>query len=244
MPITAIRAGATPPSGVLARITASSAACSTATHTDVSALQTSVTSSMPSRSADATRASSRRRSVRAAAIARTGSECRPADATSARASAVGLDLEQLRPARAVRVLLDDLRRPHQQVRHIRRRPQHPHQPLGHRAFVAQRGQVPTMVGQLVTDPPVRQQPRIGIGRVRQPVQQRRQQHLLHPTTPAGVAGQRRKMRQRALRPLVSQRGELTFGGLRRQHRRAGQPLPAAADRRAWRAAATRACSGA
>ena len=37
MPITAIRAGACPSSGVLTRITASSAACSTATQIDVSA---------------------------------------------------------------------------------------------------------------------------------------------------------------------------------------------------------------
>lgn len=84
MPITAIRAG-TPESGVLARITTSSAAWSTATHTAVSDLHTSITSSMPSTSAEAIRASSRRRSVRAAAIARTGSAYRLADATSARA---------------------------------------------------------------------------------------------------------------------------------------------------------------
>lgn len=37
MPITAMDAGATPSAGVLVRITASSAACSTATHTDVNA---------------------------------------------------------------------------------------------------------------------------------------------------------------------------------------------------------------
>ena len=90
------------PSGVLARITASSAACSTATHTDVSAWQTSVTSSMPSRSADAIRASSRRRSVRAAAIARTGSACRAAEATKRPRHPVGLDVEQLGPGRARR----------------------------------------------------------------------------------------------------------------------------------------------
>lgn len=93
MPITAMAAGALPrcgpSSGRLARIIASSAACSTATHTEVSALHTSVTSSMPSRSADATRASSRRRRVRAPAIARTGSEYRLAEATSARATAAG-----------------------------------------------------------------------------------------------------------------------------------------------------------
>ncbi len=72
MPITAMAAGA-PPAGVLARITASRAHCSTATQTDVSAVHTCSTSSMPSRSADATRASSRRRRVRAAAMARAGS---------------------------------------------------------------------------------------------------------------------------------------------------------------------------
>ena len=73
MPITAMAAGGASPSSVLARITASSAHCSTATHTDVSAAHTCPTSSMPSRSAEATLASSRRRRVRAAAIARTGS---------------------------------------------------------------------------------------------------------------------------------------------------------------------------
>ena len=89
MPMTAIAAGARPSSGRLARIIASRAACSTATHIEVSAAHTSVTSSMPSRSADPMRASSRRRSVRAAAMARTGSEWRPAEAISARATAAG-----------------------------------------------------------------------------------------------------------------------------------------------------------
>ncbi|CDP89271.1 hypothetical protein BN975_05123 [Mycolicibacterium farcinogenes] len=88
MPITAMRAG-TPDAGVLARITASRAACSTATHTEVSAWHTSVTSSRPSTSAEAMRASSRRRNVRAAAIPRTGSGCRPAEATKARATLSG-----------------------------------------------------------------------------------------------------------------------------------------------------------
>ena len=111
--MTAILAGAPPPAGVLTRITASSADCNTATHTDVNALHTSVTSSMPSRSAEAMRASSRRRSVRAAAMARTGSVCRPDEATSARATALGVDVEQLGPGRAVGVLLDHLRCAHQ-----------------------------------------------------------------------------------------------------------------------------------
>jgi hypothetical protein len=56
---------------------------------DVSALHTSRTSSMPSRSADAMRANSRRRSVRAEAMAFTGSACRPAAATSALAKPSG-----------------------------------------------------------------------------------------------------------------------------------------------------------
>ena len=83
--MTAMRAGG-PPVRVFARITASSAACSTATHTDVSCLHTSVTSSIPSRSAEAIRASSLRRNVRAAAIARSGSACRAAEATNDRAA--------------------------------------------------------------------------------------------------------------------------------------------------------------
>ncbi|SHW69638.1 Uncharacterised protein [Mycobacteroides abscessus subsp. abscessus] len=58
---------------MLALITASRAACKTATHTEVSAPHTSTTSSKPSRSAEATRANSRRRNDRAAAIARSGS---------------------------------------------------------------------------------------------------------------------------------------------------------------------------
>ena len=86
-----------PSGGVLARITASSADCSTATHTDVSAAQTSVTSSMPSRSAEATRASSRRRNVRAAAIARTGSGCRAVEAISALPTASGSTSSSLGP---------------------------------------------------------------------------------------------------------------------------------------------------
>ena len=181
--MTAMRAGG-PSSGVLARITASSAACSTATHTDVSALHTSVTSSMPSRSAEAIRASSRRRSVRAAAMARTGSACRPADATRARATAVGFDVEQLRSVGPVGVELDDLGCPHQQFGHVRRRAEHPHQPLGHRALVAQRRQVPPLLGERLADAPVGQQPGIRIRRVGEPVQQRRQQHLLHSAAPA------------------------------------------------------------
>ena len=62
-------------------------------------------------------------------------------------------------------------------------------------------------------PPVGQQTGIRVGGVGQPVQQRRQQHLLHPAATAAVAGQRRQVGQRALRTLVAQRGELTFGGL-------------------------------
>ncbi|CKR76637.1 Uncharacterised protein [Mycobacterium tuberculosis] len=73
MPMTAMAAGARSSSGRLARIMTSSAACSTATHTDVNARHTSVTSSRPSRSAEPMRASSRRRSVRAPAMARSGS---------------------------------------------------------------------------------------------------------------------------------------------------------------------------
>ena len=78
-------------------MTTSSAACSTATHTDVSASQTSVTSSMPSRSADAMRANSRLRKVRAAAIALTGSACLPAEATSARPTPSGSTSNNLGP---------------------------------------------------------------------------------------------------------------------------------------------------
>ena len=79
-------------------MTASNAACSTATHTDASAWHTSVTSSMPSRSAEAIRASSRRRSVRAAAMARTGSACLPAEAISARATPSGSTSQSLGPS--------------------------------------------------------------------------------------------------------------------------------------------------
>ena len=86
IPITEIRAGASPVSGVLNRITVSSADCSTATHTDVSASHTCRTSRSPSRSADAMRASSRRRRLRAAAIAFTGSACRDVAANSERAT--------------------------------------------------------------------------------------------------------------------------------------------------------------
>ena len=98
MPITAIDAGAVPSAACSRRITASSAACSTATQIDVSALHTSRTSSMPSRSADAIRASSRRRKVRADAIAFTGSDCRPAAATRAFATLSGSVSSSLGPA--------------------------------------------------------------------------------------------------------------------------------------------------
>ena len=248
MPITAMLAGG-PPAGVFARMTTSSAACSTATHTEVSARQTSVTSSMPSRSADASRANSWRRSVLAAAIARSGSVCRPADATSARARPVRLDLEQLGARRAVGVLPDHLGCPHQQFGDERRRAEHVHQPLGHRALVAQRGEKPALLGHLVADPAVGQQPGIRVGGVGQPVQQRRQQHLLHPAAPPLLLGQRGQMGQRALRSLVTQCGELTFGRLgrharRRTRRRGPRRTPAAVGRRAWRAGATPAGSGA
>jgi hypothetical protein len=85
------------PSGRFTRITASSAACSTATHTDVSARHTSVTSSIPNRSAEAMRASSRRRKLRAAAIARTGSGCRLAEAISAGPTVPGSTSSSLGP---------------------------------------------------------------------------------------------------------------------------------------------------
>ena len=197
---------------------------------------------MPSRSADAIRASSRRRSVRAAAIARTGSACRPADATSARANPSGSTSSSFGPVGSVGVLLDHLRRPHQQIGHVRRRSQHVHQPLRHRALVAQRRQIPPLVGQFVADPAVRQQARVRIGRVRQPVQQRRQQHLLHPTAPTA--------RRRSARPGASARSADPRIPVRRadvrpppasciaENSTPDRPTRAAADRRAWRAAAT------
>ncbi len=94
--MTAMRAGG-PDCGEFARITASRAACSTATHTAVSCLHTAVTLIMPSRSAEAMRASSRRRSDRAAAIARVGSLCRAAEATSERATPSGSASHSLGP---------------------------------------------------------------------------------------------------------------------------------------------------
>ena len=212
MPMTAMAAGAVPSSGRLARITAFSAACSTATHTEVSAAQTSVTSSMPSRSAEAMRASSRRRSERAMAMERTGSLCRPAEATNAPATVSGSDVEQLGSRRPVAVVLDDLGCAHQQLRHVRRRAEHMHQPLGHRRLVPQRRQKPALADHHLADPAVGQQPGIWVGGVGQPVQQPWQQHRLHPAPTAALVDQRGQMGQRTLRRLVAQRGQLTFGG--------------------------------
>ena len=68
MPITAIRARR-PSATASARSTTASVACSTAAHTLDSAWHTVSTSMNPSRSADATRSSSWRRSDRAAVTA-------------------------------------------------------------------------------------------------------------------------------------------------------------------------------
>ena len=241
IPITASFAGTTPSAGVLARITASSADCSTASQTDVSALQTSRTSSMPSRSAEATRASSRRRRVRAAAIARTGSAM-PRGRSDQRAGyGLGVDVEQLGPGRTVGVLLDHLRRPHQQLGHVGRGAQHPHQSLGDRTLVAQSAQIPTLFGQRLADSPVGQQAAVRVGGVRQPVQQPGQQHRLDPAAAPAQVDQRAQVGQCALRAFVAQCGELTLGGGRRQAAApappTGRPTPAAVGRKAWRATA-------
>ena len=85
-----------------------------------------------------------------------------------------------------------------------------HQALGDRAFVPQRRQEPPLVGELVAEPAVGQQPRIRVGSVREPVQQCRKQHLLDTAASRGATGQRGQVGQRALRALVAQCGELTF----------------------------------
>ena len=104
-----------------------------------------------------------------------------------------------------------------------------HQPFGYRPLVAQRRQIPPVVGHRVAETAVVQQPRIRVRGVGQPVQQCRQQHPLNPTTPPATAGQRGQMGQRALRPFVPQGGELALRGFgahpdRQAHRRLGDRL--------------------
>ena len=119
----------------------------------------------------------------------------PAAATRALATLSGSTSSSLGPVGPVGVGLDDLGCPQQQVRHVRRGAQHVHQPLGHRALVAQRREEPALLGHRLGQPAVRQQPAVGIGGVRQPVQQRGQQHRLHATAPAALIGQGRKVSQ-------------------------------------------------
>ena len=127
----------------------------------------------------------------------------------------GVRLEQFGPGRTVAVILDHPGRAHQQVRHVGGGAQHVHEPLGHRGLVAQRRQIPGLPGQRLRQAAVGQQPAVGVGGIRHPVQQPGQQHRLHATAPAALVDQRRHVFQRGLRALVAERGELPFGGLRR-----------------------------
>ena len=190
---------------------------------------------MPSRSADAMRANSRRRSERAIAIARTGSLCRPAEATNAPATAPGSTSSSFGSRRPVAVVLDHLRCAHQQLGHIRRGAEHMHQSLGHRRLVAQRRQIPALRDHHLADPAVGQQPAIGIRGVGKPIQQPGQQNRLHAAAPAALVDQRGEVRQRAVRSFVAECGQLPFRG-RRRHPLAripgllAQAIPAAVGR--------------
>ena len=100
MPITEIVAG-TGSSGCCAhqpRISAASAASSTLSHTRDSEVHTDSTSIIPSRSAEATRASSARRRARATPMALSGSVCLLAVATSDRPTVAGSVSSSFGPA--------------------------------------------------------------------------------------------------------------------------------------------------
>ena len=162
---------------------------------------------------------------------------------------VGVDVTQLRSLRAVGIELDDLRSPHQQLGHIRGRAQHLHQPLGHRALVAQRRQVPPLLGELLADAPICQQTGVGVGCVGKPVEQRRQQHLLHTTAAAALhwstppdASARSAAPRSPAPPADVRRPPASYPP--KDQAPVGQPIPAAVGRTAWRVAGTHACSAA
>ena len=139
MPMTAIPRGR-PRAGVLARMTASSAASSTATHTEVNALHTAVTSSMPSKIGrrDAGQFATAQRAR--GGDRRSPDRRRAADAISARERwypvLTSNSLGPCGPSAYCWIGTSGARI--SRSGHEGRRAQHPHQPLGHRALVAQR----------------------------------------------------------------------------------------------------------
>ena len=117
----------------------------------------------------------------------------------------------------VGVQLNHLGRPHDEVRHVGRGAQDQHEPLGHRALVTQRAQVPGLVDQRLAHSAIGQQSGIRIWGIRQPIQKRWQQDGLDASAAPTLLGQRGQVTERMLRLLVTQGRELT-------HRRlVGQP---------------------
>ena len=250
IPITAMAAGASPSSGVLARITASSADCKhrhphrrqRGAHLGDLEHAEQVGRGDAGQLPAAQRAGDRRWPAPGRGAGRPRRPAPVPPPSGSTSSSFG-------PAGAVAVLLDDPRA-HASTAPARtpRCPAHASAAWPPRARRAAWPGTSVCIGHRLADPPVGQQPAVRVGGIRQPVQQPRQQHRLHPPAAAALVDQRGQVRQRALRTLVAQRGQLPLGGRRRQARRDLQPpgrrIPAAADRRAWRAAATPAGSAA
>ncbi|SHU46442.1 Uncharacterised protein [Mycobacteroides abscessus subsp. abscessus] len=126
-------------------------------------------------------------------------------------------LKEFGPVGAIGIQLDHFGCAHDEIGHIRRGAQDLHEPLGHRALVTQRAQVPRLVGQRLAHPAIGQQPGIRIGSIRQPIQKRWQQYGLNASPAPALLGQGGQVTEGVLRLLISQSRELA-------HRRlVGQP---------------------
>ena len=196
----------------------------------VSAAPSATTSSRPSRSAEATRSSSWRRSPRSTRMPSCGSGARPAACRHALASAAAVrgsswaSSARSRSASGVRVSSEAM---------YWLEPEQLGQPLGHLALVAQQPQEPLVAAERLADLPVGQQPGVGVGAGGEGLQQHRQQVLLHRRRPGHPAGERAQVAQRRLGVGEAERAQPVAGRLRPElqllaghagHRRQQRPV--------------------
>ena len=80
----------------------------------------------------------------------------------------------------------------------------------HDAVVSQGAQEPGDLLVLLTQPPVGEQPCVGVGGVRQPLHESGQQQGLDPAAPVVLPRQRPQMAEGVARGTESQRAELTL----------------------------------
>ena len=196
---------------------------------------TAVTSSSPTSSPTAIRSSSRRRTARTARTRSSADSWRPAAASISLVSASDGQRRQVAAEH-----LHALRLALQQVGGVAGGGQHPGQPLGDLALVAEHREVPVGAAERVADPAEAEQPGVRVGGVGEPLEHHRQQGALDRRGPGDARGHRLEVPQRRRRVLVAECREPGAGRLGREpHVRrpgSGPPRSAAAGRTASRAA--------